>query len=141
MKPPFLIHTEQLSQSYRQGGEIIHALHKVDLTIKKGEMAAIMGPSGSGKSTLLHLLGCLGHPTSGLYRFNGHAINALEDKELSSIRATEIGFVFQSFNLIPQLTVFENIKAPFSTSPACSLNGKWKRGSLPQRHLSKWIID
>lgn len=95
------------------GHGVVHALRKVDLQVRRGESLAIMGPSGSGKSTLMHLLGCLDRPSEGLYILHGQDISQLDDKALSLIRAIHIGFVFQSFNLIPQLTVYENVEVPF----------------------------
>jgi putative ABC transport system ATP-binding protein len=88
-------------------------LHPIDLTIEAGQSVAIMGPSGSGKSTLLHLLGCLDQPSTGNYWLQERDVSSLSDHQLALLRATQIGFVFQSFNLIPQLNVFENIEVPF----------------------------
>jgi len=99
------------------GGPIVHALRGIDLKVLAGEYLGIIGPSGSGKSTLLQVLGCLERPTSGLYRLNGTDVSALSDTELSRIRATQIGFVFQTFNLIPQCTVRENVAMPFFYQP------------------------
>ncbi len=113
MHPPPLVRVEQLSKSYAWGQENIHALRKIDLKIEAGQSVAIMGPSGSGKSTLLHLLGCLDRPTAGRYLLNEQDISCLSDIELSLVRASQIGFVFQSFNLISQLNVYENIEVPF----------------------------
>lgn len=95
------------------GDHLVHALKGVDLNIYQGDSLSIMGPSGSGKSTLMHLLGCLDSPTSGSYFFNNQDISSLTDEELAVIRALKIGFVFQSFNLIPQLNVLENMEVPF----------------------------
>ncbi len=108
-----LIQLVKTHKSYLMGHGTVHALKEVDLTISSGEMVAIMGPSGSGKSTLMHLLGCLDRPTSGRYYFNGKDISTYDDRTLSHLRATSIGFVFQSFNLIPQLNVYENVEVPF----------------------------
>jgi len=104
---------ESLSKSYRLEYGVVHALRQVDLKVYPGEFVAIMGPSGSGKSTLLHLLGCLDRPTKGRYLLNNQDISHLNDMELSLLRASQIGFVFQSFNLIPQFNVFENVEVPF----------------------------
>lgn len=103
----------QMVKSYQMGHGTVFALRGVNLQVKRGDMLAIMGPSGSGKSTLMHLLGCLDKPTEGCYLLNGQNISELNDKALSLIRATQIGFVFQSFNLIPQLNVVENVEVPF----------------------------
>jgi putative ABC transport system ATP-binding protein len=108
-----LIQVKGLSKSYQLDHGIVHALKSVDLTISRGEHLALMGPSGSGKSTLMHLLGCLDRPTSGHYLLGGVDVSQLDDAALSHIRATQIGFVFQSFNLIPQLNVYENVELPF----------------------------
>lgn len=108
-----IIKAEKLSKSYRIGHGHVEALKTVDLEIAAGECVALMGPSGSGKSTLMHLLGCLDRPTSGRYFFSGQDVAHLEDAELALIRATCIGFVFQAFNLVAQLNVFENVALPF----------------------------
>jgi putative ABC transport system ATP-binding protein len=103
---------EQLCKSYQLGAVKVHALRNIDLTIKDGEYVAIMGPSGSGKSTLLNMIGCLDRPTSGTYQLGGQDVSLLDDDQLSLIRGARIGFVFQSFNLINQLNVIENIEIP-----------------------------
>lgn len=109
---PFAIEVENLTKIYDMGEEKVYALRGVSAQIRKGEFWAIMGSSGSGKSTLLQVLGCLDRPTAGTYRLNGQDVSALEDNALSDIRLAHLGFVFQSFNLIPQLTVAENIALP-----------------------------
>ncbi len=103
---------EELTKTYFLGGEVVRALQGVTLEFPEGDYAAIMGPSGSGKSTLLNLLGCLDRPTSGRYFLGPDDVAGMGDDQLSQIRAERIGFVFQSFNLIPQLTVLENIEVP-----------------------------
>jgi len=114
MKPSLpLIKAKGLSKAYQLGHGTVHALRSIDLEIFSGEHIALMGPSGSGKSTLMHLLGCLDRPTAGEYFLNGNNVSQLDDTSLSLIRATRIGFVFQSFNLIPQLNVYENVELPF----------------------------
>jgi putative ABC transport system ATP-binding protein len=101
-----------LTKDYVLDSETVHALRGVSLEIPEGDYVAIMGPSGSGKSTLLNLLGCLDRPTSGSYFLGQENVAEMDDDQLSTIRATRIGFIFQSFNLIPQLTVVENIEVP-----------------------------
>jgi putative ABC transport system ATP-binding protein len=102
----------ELHKHYHLGDEVVYALNGVSLDIPEGDYVAIMGPSGSGKSTLLNLLGCLDRPTSGSFFLGDEDVAQLDDDELSEIRASSIGFVFQSYNLIPQLTVQENIEVP-----------------------------
>lgn len=108
-----IVHIRELAKHYKMGHGIVEALKGVNLDINAGEHVAIMGPSGSGKSTLMHLLGCLDRPTVGKYILNGEEIATMDDTSLSQLRATKIGFVFQSFNLIPQLNVYENVEVPF----------------------------
>jgi len=102
----------ELKKDYVLKGETVHALRGVSLEVPEGDYVAIMGPSGSGKSTLLNLLGCLDKPTDGSYFLGDDDVAKMNDRELSRIRASRIGFVFQSYNLIPQLTVVENIEVP-----------------------------
>jgi putative ABC transport system ATP-binding protein len=107
-----LVELEDVYKTYRMGANDISALHGVSLTIARGGFWAVMGPSGSGKSTLLHLLGCLDRPTRGRYTLDGLDVGRLDDDTLSGLRLQKIGFIFQNFNLIPQLTVRENIELP-----------------------------
>ncbi len=107
-----VIVTRNLSREYDMGGEIVRALQGVDVTIRKNEFVAVMGPSGSGKSTLMNLIGCLDSPTAGEYWLNGHRVSELEDDELARIRNKEIGFVFQTFNLLPRATSLHNVELP-----------------------------
>ena len=107
-----LVTLENVHKVYQMGTTSVRALDGVDLCIRRGGFWAIMGPSGSGKSTMLNLLGCLDHPTSGTYILNGQDVSSLDDDALSEIRLQELGFIFQSFNLMSQLTVEENIELP-----------------------------
>lgn len=107
-----VIEFQDLRREFRMGSEVVRALDGVTFTIRRGEYWAVMGTSGSGKSTLLNVLGCLDRPTSGLYRLAGHDVSELDDDELSELRSHALGFIFQSFHLIPQLTVLENIEVP-----------------------------
>ncbi len=107
-----LVDLENVHKTYLMGTEEVHALAGVSVSFEKGGFWAVMGPSGSGKSTLLNLLGCLDRPTSGRYLLNGADVSLLDDDELSQLRLRELGFIFQSFNLIMQLTVQENIELP-----------------------------
>jgi putative ABC transport system ATP-binding protein len=103
---------DKLCKNYQLGTVELNVLREIDLVVKKGDYLAVMGPSGSGKSTLLNLIGCLDRPSSGKYYLGGHDVSTLDDNELSAIRGRHIGFVFQSFNLISQLNVLENIEVP-----------------------------
>jgi len=102
----------KLTRDYELGAEVVHALRSVDLQISRNEFVAIMGPSGSGKSTLMNLLGCLDTPTAGEYWLNSQKVSELEDDELARIRNKEIGFVFQTFNLLPRATALHNVELP-----------------------------
>lgn len=101
-----------MKKHYQMGSQTVRALDGVDLTITKNEYVAIMGPSGSGKSTLMNILGCLDVPSEGRYSLNGQSISGMDDDDLADIRNREIGFVFQSFNLLPRYTALENVALP-----------------------------
>jgi putative ABC transport system ATP-binding protein len=107
-----LIETHDLWKTYQMGSEEIHALRGVSIEIEKGEYVAIMGPSGSGKSTLMNLIGCLDTPSKGSYLLNGKQVSQMNDDELARIRNEEIGFVFQTFNLLPRATALHNVELP-----------------------------
>jgi len=110
--PMALIETQDLWKTYTMGEEEIHALRGVSIQIEKGEYVAIMGPSGSGKSTLMNLIGCLDTPSTGSYVLKGREISAMNDDELAQIRNKEIGFIFQTFNLLPKASLLRNVELP-----------------------------
>jgi putative ABC transport system ATP-binding protein len=114
MRPPgpLVIDIENITKEYVMGEETIHALRGVTMQIRRNEYLAIMGPSGSGKSTLMNMLGCLDTPSSGRYEFNGKSVSDMDGDELANIRNREIGFVFQTFNLLPRSTSLRNVELP-----------------------------
>ncbi len=107
-----LIETKNIWKTYEMGAAVVHALRDVSMSIEKGDYVAIMGPSGSGKSTLMNLVGCLDTPTQGEYLFNGKLVSQMSDDELAIIRNREIGFVFQTFNLMPRASALHNVELP-----------------------------
>ena len=115
-----VIKTQALAKVYEMGAEQVHALRGIDVEIRKGEYVAIMGPSGSGKSTLMNLIGCLDSPSTGKYWLAGRLVSELDDDELAYIRNKEIGFVFQTFNLLPRATALHNVELPliYNGTPA-----------------------
>jgi len=128
-----LIEVRDLTKIYKSGEVETPALRGVSFTIEKGEFVSIMGPSGSGKSTLLHILGFLDRPTSGIYKFEGRSIDEFTDDELAEIRNKKMGFVFQAYNLLPRITVFENVKLPLIYSE----ERKRKEKELVERVISQ----
>ena len=110
--PDKIIEIKGLKREFAVGSEIVKALKGVDVSVMKNEYLAMMGPSGSGKSTLMNLLGCLDTPTAGAYNLNGTNVSSLKDDDLAEIRNKEIGFIFQTFNLLPRLTALENVSLP-----------------------------
>jgi putative ABC transport system ATP-binding protein len=107
-----IIRTEGLRKDYVLGAETVYAVREVDLEIRRGEFVAVMGPSGSGKSTLMNMIGCLDTPTAGKYWLNGQLVSELSDDKLARVRNKEIGFVFQTFNLLPRATALHNVELP-----------------------------
>src|SRR5215471_8955729 len=133
-----VIRTYDLWKTYIMGDQEIHAVSGVDIEIKRGEYVAIMGPSGSGKSTLMNLIGCLDTPTKGQYFINGNLVSEMSDDELARIRNKEIGFVFQTFNLLPRATSLHNVELPliYSGMPSDKRN-EMARTALRQVDLEK----
>ncbi len=129
-----VIRTFDLRKTYIMGDQEIHAVDGVDLTIQRGEYVAIMGPSGSGKSTLMNLIGCLDTPTSGEYYINGQLVSTLDDDELARIRNKEIGFVFQTFNLLPRATALHNVELPLIYAGMPS-EQRLERARMALRHV------
>jgi putative ABC transport system ATP-binding protein len=107
-----IIETKHIAKTYRMGGENVHALKDISIQVNKGEYVAFMGPSGSGKSTLMNIVGCLDTPTSGTYILNNKNVSDLSENELATIRNKEIGFVFQTFNLLPRSSALDNVALP-----------------------------
>lgn len=107
-----IIEMKEISRIYKMGSEVVRALQSITIDINKGEYVAFMGPSGSGKSTLMNIIGCLDTPTSGTYILNGHDVSHLTENELAEIRNKEIGFVFQTFNLLPRASALDNVALP-----------------------------
>jgi putative ABC transport system ATP-binding protein len=135
-----IIKIRNISKEYNMGAEIVHALRDVSLDLNKNEYVAIMGPSGSGKSTLMNILGCLDTPTMGLYEFNGINVSKMNDNELARIRNKEIGFVFQTFNLLPRSDALHNVELPLIYAGVPSGDRKRKaKGALEQVGLGDRI--
>ncbi|PYR60263.1 MAG: macrolide ABC transporter ATP-binding protein [Acidobacteria bacterium] len=133
-----LIETRDLWKTYVMGSEEIHALRGVSITIDRAEYVAIMGPSGSGKSTLMNLIGCLDTPSKGSYLLNGKEVGAMNDDELARIRNEEIGFVFQTFNLLPRATALHNVELPLVYAGVPSKDRQERaRGALAKVELTE----
>lgn len=126
-----LVCLKNISHSYKLKSGNIQVLKHINLSIYSGQSVALMGPSGSGKSTLLHMIGCLERPTEGSYRLNQQQVSQMSDVEMSLVRASQIGFVFQSFNLIPHLNVFENVRVPFF----------YQSSFLPEKMIQERILS
>jgi len=127
-----LIRLQKLSRRYQMGTETVHALREVSLDIQRGEYVAIMGPSGSGKSTLMNLIGCLDTPTAGTYELNGNQVSEMNDNQLAEIRNREIGFIFQTFNLLPRSDALRNVELPLVYAGA----GKRERREIAMSALA-----
>ncbi|HOI33249.1 MAG: ABC transporter ATP-binding protein [Bacteroidales bacterium] len=127
-----IIRLEAISRHYKVGTEIVRALDRITLNIRRNEYVALMGPSGSGKSTLMNLLGCLDTPTAGSYFLNGKDVSRMNDNELADIRNKEIGFIFQTFNLLPRSTALENVMLPLVYSGI----GKQQRIEIAEKVLA-----
>ncbi len=123
----------RVERVYEMGEVLVHALDGVDLQIERGEYAAIMGRSGSGKSTLLNMMGCLDRPTAGTYRLTNRDVAELDDDELSSLRGRTLGFIFQAYNLIPHLTVLENIEVPMDYAGVGPRESRERAEALAER--------
>lgn len=136
-----VIQTDELWKTYEMGAEQLHALRGVSIQIMKGEYVAIMGPSGSGKSTLMNLIGCLDTPSKGQYWLAGRLVSELDDDELAYIRNKEIGFVFQTFNLLPRATALHNVELPmiYNGTPAEERIGRAKK-ALEQVDLASRMM-
>lgn len=132
-----MIKTENLWKTYEMGAETVHALRGITLEIERGEYIAIMGPSGSGKSTLMNLIGCLDTPSQGEYYLNGQRVATMDDNELAGIRNREIGFVFQTFNLLPRATALHNVELPLIYNGTSSI----ERRRMAEEALRKVALD
>jgi putative ABC transport system ATP-binding protein len=129
----WVIVTRGIKRDYDMGGEIVHALRGVDLAVRRNEYLAIMGPSGSGKSTLMNLIGCLDTPSSGEYWLNGQLVSSMSDNALARVRNKEIGFVFQTFNLLPRATALHNVELPLVYAGVSSSERKLRASEALER--------
>mgnify|MGYP005720709235 FL=1 len=128
-----IIKVKNIKKSYQVGTQEVHALRGIDLSVEKGEFMAIMGPSGSGKTTLMNIIGCLDTPTSGSYELNGKSVGSLEDDKLAGIRNKEIGFVFQSFNLLAKNSTLDNVILPLKYAGESKNNAVIKAKNVIER--------
>jgi putative ABC transport system ATP-binding protein len=128
-----LIRVRELTREYHMGAEIVHALRGVDLDIHRNEYVAIMGPSGSGKSTLMNLIGCLDTPTAGEYWLNGVEVSRMSDDALAQVRNREIGFVFQTFNLLPRASALHNVELPLIYAGARAVDRRTRAARALER--------
>ena len=135
--PDVIILTHKLTREYDMGSELIRALRGVSVQIQKNEYVAVMGPSGSGKSTLMNLIGCLDTPTSGEYWLNGQKVSDLVDDELARIRNKEIGFVFQTFNLLPRADALHNVELPLIYAGLAARNRR-ERAAHALERVGPW---
>jgi putative ABC transport system ATP-binding protein len=135
--PDSLISMRDIWKTYQMGTEQLHALRNVSFDVKKGEYLAIIGPSGSGKSTLMNLIGCLDSPTSGQYWINGQLVSQMTDDELARIRNQEVGFVFQTFNLLARATALHNVELPLIMREWERLNDISRR----KTRLNRWNLE
>ena len=131
-----LFRVENLTKEYPMGDSVVYALRGVSFEVYQGEYVAIMGPSGSGKSTLMHIIGCLDRPTSGSYYLRNRDVRSLSDDELAELRNSEIGFVFQSFNLLPGMTLLENVELPLLYAGVSAA----ERRERARRMLRWWVL-
>ncbi len=129
----WVIVTRAITRQYEMGGEIVRALRGVDLAVRRNEYVAIMGPSGSGKSTLMNLIGCLDTPSSGEYWLNGQQVSKMSDDALAQVRNKEIGFVFQTFNLLPRATALQNVELPLVYAGVSSTERKRRASEALER--------
>jgi putative ABC transport system ATP-binding protein len=129
----WVIVTRALTRDYDMGGEVVHALRGVDLAVRRNEYVAIMGPSGSGKSTLMNLIGCLDTPSAGEYWLNGQMVSTMSDDQLARVRNKEIGFVFQTFNLLPRATALHNVELPLVYAGVSSAERKRRASQALER--------